>query len=140
MATQATPAPSRSKSSTAARSPLASQRVEFDVPWDVLTVTALDPTSGTIIHAGKKETERFSVHVEQPALQGHTYSFEVFKVFREAQTGTIGFWKNWDSHNKFTRSQIETWLGQIDDALIMVRPTHDERYGVPHQRGQRPGR
>ena len=30
--------------------------------------------------------------------------------------GTIGFWKNWDSHNTYSEEEIEGWLGKVDTA------------------------
>jgi predicted ribosomally synthesized peptide with SipW-like signal peptide len=37
--------------------------------------------------------------------------------------GTIGFWKNWDSHNNYTQSQIEGWLQSIDVNSTWLGPT-----------------
>lgn len=30
--------------------------------------------------------------------------------------GTIGFWKNWDSHKTYSEEEIEGWLGKVDTA------------------------
>jgi predicted ribosomally synthesized peptide with SipW-like signal peptide len=42
------------------------------------------------------------------------------------QSGTIGFWGNWDSHNTYTRSEIEGWLAIIDSASGWLGPTTTE--------------
>ena len=94
----------------------------FDAPW-VLTVTALENHTGMLLQPGQRDRERFSVHVEQPAQQGATYSFQIEKTFKVHVTGTIGFWKNWDSHKTYTRAQIETWLTQINSASNWYGPT-----------------
>jgi hypothetical protein len=95
--------------------------LEFDVP-PVLTVTDLSNDEGIVLGGGSKVVERFSVHVEQPAHQGSTYTFEIRKPFRLFQTGTIGFWRNWDRNKKFTRTQIEGWLIQIDNSSQWFGP------------------
>ena len=41
----------------------------------------------------------------------------------DIQTGTIGFWKNWDSHNTYTQTQIENWLAVIDGSSDWLGPT-----------------
>jgi predicted ribosomally synthesized peptide with SipW-like signal peptide len=38
--------------------------------------------------------------------------------------GTIGFWKNWDSHNTYIQSQIEGWLQIIDGNSTWLGPTN----------------
>jgi len=38
--------------------------------------------------------------------------------------GTIGFWKNWNSHNNYTQSQIEGWLQIIDGNSTWLGPTN----------------
>lgn len=39
--------------------------------------------------------------------------------------GTIGFWRNWNKHNKYTATQIDGWLAAIDStsAWLMVNGT-----------------
>jgi len=37
--------------------------------------------------------------------------------------GTIGFWKNWDSHNTYTEDEIEGWLQSIDGNSTWLGPT-----------------
>lgn len=44
--------------------------------------------------------------------------------------GTIGFWKNWDSHNTYTGEKIEGWLGIIDDHSDWLGPTTVENMVV----------
>src|SRR3972149_6037506 len=41
----------------------------------------------------------------------------------EDQDGTIGFWKNWDSHNTYSQGQIEGWLSAIDSSSSWLGPT-----------------
>ena len=38
--------------------------------------------------------------------------------------GTIGFWKNWDSHNTYTENEIEGWLQIIDGNSTWLGPTN----------------
>lgn len=38
--------------------------------------------------------------------------------------GTIGFWKNWDSHNTYKESEIEGWLQSIDGNSTWLGPTN----------------
>jgi len=38
--------------------------------------------------------------------------------------GTIGFWKNWDSHNTYTEDEIEGWLQSIDENSTWLGPTN----------------
>ena len=67
---------------------------------------------------------QFWVHVEQEALQDHTYTFTVeIGVVAMCHTGTIGFWKNWDKHNAYTQAEIEDWLSSIDDDSEWLGPT-----------------
>jgi len=95
--------------------------LEFDVP-PVLTVIDLSDDAGIELGGGDKVVETFSVHVEQPASQGATYTFQIRKPFRLFHKGTIGFWRAWNNHNTFTRAQIETWLVQIDDGSSWFGP------------------
>jgi hypothetical protein len=89
----------------------------------VLTVTDITDNAGIQLGGGARDTERFSVHVEQQAQQGATYTFTIRKPFRLHHEGTIGFWRNWNSHNTFTKAQIEGWLSQIDTASAWYGPT-----------------
>jgi len=40
-------------------------------------------------------------------------------------SGTIGFWKNWDSHNNYTQSQIEGWLVSVNATSAWLVPDMD---------------
>jgi len=88
----------------------------FDVP-PVLTVTDLNDLTGVVLDPGQEDVEEFEVHVEQEAEQGATYYFTITKPFSLWVTGTPGFWKNWDSHNRFSQGQIEGWLEEIERTL-----------------------
>lgn len=102
--------------------PLQLQPLVINAPW-VLTVTPLQDDTGLILLPGARDAESFSVHVEQPAAQGATYAFTIQKTFRLHATGTIGFWKNWNSHKTFPKAAIETWLQQINTASQWFGPT-----------------
>lgn len=39
------------------------------------------------------------------------------------QTGTIGFWGAWESHNTYTQGEVEGWLFTIDSASAWLGPT-----------------
>ncbi|NIS82344.1 MAG: hypothetical protein GTO14_19535 [Anaerolineales bacterium] len=80
---------------------------------DVLTVIEPDPQSCGILDPSEVEVETFTIHVEQEADQGANYMFTIRKTFSEPTQATIGFWKSWDSHNTFTRGEIEDWLENI---------------------------
>lgn len=95
--------------------------LEIDAP-PVLTVTDLSNDAGIELGGGDRVTEAFSVHTEQPAVQGATYTFAVRKPFRLFHRGTIGFWRAWDRHNSFTEAQIEGWLAEIDLASRWLGP------------------
>lgn len=96
--------------------------LEFVVP-PVLTVTDLNDLTGVVLDPGQEDVEEFSVHVEQEAEQGAIYYFTIKKPFSLWVTGTPGFWKNWDSHNTFSQSEIEGWLTEIDAASLWHGPT-----------------
>lgn len=96
--------------------------LQVDAP-PVLTVTALEDQTGLILEGGERDEERFSVHIEQEAQQQAVYIFEIRKTFRLHATGTIGFWRNWDSHNTFTEGEIEGWLTEIDASSQWFGPT-----------------
>ena len=98
------------------------EALEFDVP-PVLTVTDLNDLTGVVLDPGQQDVEEFSVHVEQEAEQRAIYYFTIKKPFSLWVTGTIGFWKNWDSHNTFSQSQIEGWLGEINATSSWHGPT-----------------
>lgn len=59
----------------------------FDVP-SVLTVTDLTDNAGIELPVGETDTERFSVHVEQPSNQEDTYTFTITKTFVGTVTPT----------------------------------------------------
>jgi hypothetical protein len=105
------------------RLPVKLDPLDINAPTEVLTVTPLEDHTGLLLEAGRTDRERFSVHVEQPASQGASYFFEIRKTFRLHATGTIGFWKNWNRHNTFTKAEIEGWLVQINNASSWFGPT-----------------
>jgi hypothetical protein len=105
------------------RLPVKLEPLGIDAPTEALTVTPLDDHTGMLLEAGRIDRERFSVHIEQPASQSSTYTFEIRKTFRLHATGTIGFWKNWNRHNTFTKAEIEGWLVQIDNSSSWFGPT-----------------
>lgn len=79
---------------------------------------------GVVLDPGDEVEGWFRVHVEQEALQDHTYTFTVeIGVVAMWHTGTIGFWKNWDKHNAYTQAEIEGWLSSIDDDSEWLGPT-----------------
>jgi hypothetical protein len=88
----------------------------------VLTLTDLSNDAGITLGGGAQVTEKFSVHVEQPSKQEWAYTFLIKKPFRLYHKGTIGFWRAWNNHNTFTRTQIQTWLTQIDQASKWYGP------------------
>jgi len=96
--------------------------LEFVVP-PVLTVMDLNDLTGVVLDPGQEDVEEFSVHVNQDAEQGAIYYFTIKKPFSLWVTGTPGFWKNWDSHNTFSQSQIEGWLAEIDALSAWHGPT-----------------
>lgn len=96
--------------------------LQIDAP-PVLTVTALQDQTGLILDGGDVDVESFSVHVEQEAEQTTTYVFTIRKPFTLHAEGTIGFWRNWDSHNTFSEEEIEGWLAEIDSASNWYGPT-----------------
>jgi len=89
--------------------------LEFEVS-PVLTVTELTDLTGEVLRPGEEDEEVFTVHVEKEAAPGMKYTFTIRKPFSLFVTGTIGFWKKWDSHNTYTQAEIEGWLWQISDA------------------------
>jgi len=102
--------------------PVRREPLEFVVPAE-LTVTDLNDLTGVVLDPGQQDVEEFSVHVEQEAEQGAIYYFAIKKPFTLRVTGTPGFWKNWDSHNTFTHTDIEIWLTQIDSDSDWHGPT-----------------
>ena len=95
--------------------------LEFDVP-PVLTVTELSDLVGVVLHPDETDIEKFLVEVGKDIEQNTKYVFTIMKPFSLFNTGTIGFWKNWNSHNTFSQSEIETWLAQIDAASAWYGP------------------
>jgi hypothetical protein len=88
----------------------------------------------TQLHYSDSVSGNLWFHVKQEAAQGATYTFQM--VIEAAQWneapcppevqdlgGTIGFWKNWDSHNTYTQSEIEIWLATSDGASAWLGPT-----------------
>jgi len=39
--------------------------------------------------------------------------------------GTIGFWKNWDSHNTYTEAEIEGWLAGLGSGWFSTATVED---------------
>ena len=96
--------------------------LHLDVPA-VLTVEETQDHTGIVLEGGQRETETFTVHVEQIARQGAEYVFTIRKTFDLHATGTIGFWKNWDKHKTFSKTEIQSWLVQINNASSWFGPT-----------------
>lgn len=94
----------------------------FDTPPG-LTVTELNNVSTLVLHPGKKDVEKFVVHVEQEAEQQAVYYFTIKKPFSPSLKGTIGFWKNWRCNKTFSQRQIEQWLTEIDATSGWLGPT-----------------
>jgi hypothetical protein len=82
----------------------------------VLTVTDASQHAGIELAPGQKDIETFWVHVEQESQQEAWYSFVIKKPFKLHHKGSVEFWKKWKSHNTFSKSEIESWLIQIDRA------------------------
>ena len=95
--------------------------LQIDAP-PVLTVTEIGAPGDIVIKPCRDDIEKFSIHVEQQAQQGSTYAFTIRKPFEVFVQGTIGFWKNWDSHDTFTRAEIKGWLTQIDASSAWLGP------------------
>jgi hypothetical protein len=51
-----------------------------------------------------------------PSLEGEFFGCDLVILVDEEQKGTIGFWKNWDSHDTYTQEQINNWLAAINGA------------------------
>ncbi len=96
--------------------------LDFDVAPE-LSVTEITDLTGQVLHPGEKDIEIFTVHVEKQAAQGTKYGFTIRKPFSLFVTGTIGFWRNWNSHNTYTQAEIEGWLSEIDAASNWYGPT-----------------
>lgn len=84
-----------------------------------LDVIPLLDVVGIVLDPGDTVLQIVSVHVRQEALELDTYTFTIWNQFElwntRVQTGTIGFWKNWDAHNKFDEfDDIVPWLLAID--------------------------
>lgn len=94
----------------------------FDTP-PALTVTELNNVSTLVLHPGKKDVEKFVVHVEQEAEQQAVYYFTIRKPFSPSLKGTIIFWKNWRRNKAFSQRQIEQWLTEIDATSAFLGPT-----------------
>lgn len=46
--------------------------------------------------------------------------FQLGQQGQEGEEGTIGFWKNWDSHNTYTKTEIDGWLADIDTTSLWL--------------------
>ena len=85
---------------------------------------------GTLLYPGESVSGGFWLHVTNPASQNATYTFLArIQVTQwgngfEPQDlgGTIGFWKNWDSHNTYEQGDIEGWLGMIATNSLWLGP------------------
>jgi len=51
-----------------------------------------------------------------PSLEGEFFGCDLVILVDEEQKGTIGFWRNWDSHDTYTQEQINGWLAAINSA------------------------
>lgn len=96
--------------------------LQVDAP-PVLTVLEVGDHTGIVLEGGQRDTETFTVRVEQQASQRSEYTFEIRKRFDLHATGTIGFWRNWNRHKTFSKSEIEGWLVQIDGSSSWFGPT-----------------
>jgi len=76
----------------------------------------------TQLHYCDSISASFWLYVSQEAAQNEIYTFLIqieATQYNEAVCepkdlgGTIGFWKNWDSHQTHTQEEIEGWLGSI---------------------------
>ena len=68
---------------------------------------------------------------------GYAYWSDTLTIEGTVSTGTwdvggsYGFWKNWDKHNTYTRSDIENWLGIIDgDSFWLVPDMNGNGYDI----------
>jgi hypothetical protein len=86
----------------------------------------------TQLHQGQEISGNMWLHVTQQAEQNAVYHFRVDieaaqwnEAICEVQElgGTIGFWKNWNSHKTYTQAQIEAWLAAIDSESQWEGPT-----------------
>ncbi|MEW6188575.1 MAG: hypothetical protein AB1466_00455 [Actinomycetota bacterium] len=93
------------------------------MPERIASIDITDPPKVIVSHVGlvsivldpgEGVDGRFLVHVEQEALQCHTYTFTVKMTVTPWIFGTIGFWKKWNKHKTYTKQQIEEWLDTID--------------------------
>lgn len=51
-----------------------------------------------------------------PSLEGEFFGCDLVILVDGEKEGTIGFWKNWDSHDTYTQAQINNWLAIINNA------------------------
>ena len=80
---------------------------------------------GVVLAPDESVEGRFWVHLEQEALQAHTYYFTVEIGMTMWHTGTIGFWKNWTKHHTKPSDleHLQNWLISIDDDSDWLGPT-----------------
>jgi len=84
-----------------------------DIPELTVTVTGIYACQ-TEIDPGQEVTGDLEIHVEQDAMECHTYFIKI-KVVVDlwcAVGGTPGYWQNWDQH--YDVDQVNEWLGYID--------------------------
>ena len=97
-----------------------------------INVSELGGSAPGVLPPGGTDTEAFVLLVYQQASEGASYPFTIQKTFTAdivgsppggLQEGSIGFWKNWDAHRTYTRTEIEGWLGEINVASRWLGPT-----------------
>jgi hypothetical protein len=87
-----------------------------------LTVTPGNPACGELDPGGHGEAD-YSLRINQFAAQGATYQFSIATRFVPAELGSIGYWKNWDSHGTYASVEVEGWLVAIDASSDWLGPT-----------------
>jgi hypothetical protein len=85
-----------------------------DPPW--LDVEELSDLATTPLEPDEPVKGTFRVHVlqEAPQLAVLTFKIKLTVVVIEIVGGSPGFWGNWDSHQTYTKEQIDEWLEQIN--------------------------
>lgn len=99
-----------------------------DIPE--LTVRVSGISVGQVIEPGTEVVGDLEIHVEQSAAQSAIYTIKVtIRTTLWCLGGTQGFWKNWDSHNTYTKEEIEEFLIAIDGDSDWLGPTTVEGMG-----------
>jgi hypothetical protein len=78
----------------------------------------IDVNAGTfklkeVMQSGWSQTEPASGVYEITITNGQTITGKNFGNISEHE-GTMGFWKNWNRHNKYTQVQINGWLADLN--------------------------